>query len=148
MESINTFSKTYSMRFTGRSPIDKDTSSGKKLIAGGKYAMVETRAPKGYQIAEEITFTIEKDGTITGNTTMFDAEEGKLVISKEDVLGKEVVGANLQILDKDGNAVDEWTFMSSICRYPAVYQFSCFCTVFISNDLIQFEFCTRQFFIS
>ena len=35
--------------------------------------------------------------------------------------------------------------MSSICRYPAVYQFSCFCTVFISDDLIKFKACTRQF---
>src|SRR5699024_7423302 len=29
-------------------------------------------------------------------------------ISKEDISGKEIEGAKLQVLDKDGNVIDEW----------------------------------------
>ena len=30
-------------------------------------------------------------------------------ISKEDIGGKEIEGATLQVLDKDGKVIDEWT---------------------------------------
>ena len=33
----------------------------------------------------------------------------KTVISKKDVAGAELEGAKMQVLDKDGNIVDEWT---------------------------------------
>ena len=35
-----------------------------KLIAGAKYTLVEITAPKGFKIAESITFTVNKDGKL------------------------------------------------------------------------------------
>lgn len=93
--------------------IDSKTSTNNKLVAGGTYVMIEKRAPQGYQIAEEITFTIEKNGDVVGTTTMFDTEINQLGISKVDVLGEEVIGAHLQIFDSEGNLVEEWDSAST-----------------------------------
>lgn len=37
----------------------------KKLVAGETYTLRETRSPEGYEIAEDITFKVEEDGTVT-----------------------------------------------------------------------------------
>src|SRR5699024_6402430 len=89
----------------------------------GNYNFVETAAPKGYKIATEINFSIDKDGkvtadegslkTSTGNNVIVmvdDYEETKLSFSKTDILGEELQGAKLQIKDKSNDkVVQEWT---------------------------------------
>ena len=88
--------------------IDSDTTGETKLIAGKTYLLRETGAPDGYQYADDMTFTIEKDGTITGSTTMYDAALGELGISKKDIYGDEVIGAHLQILDENEEVIEKW----------------------------------------
>lgn len=67
----------------------------KKLIAGETYTLTEVTAPSGYEVAADITFTVNKDGTVSidgkavdGNEIVMKdettpvGEEGKLVVSK------------------------------------------------------------------
>lgn len=66
-----------------------------KLIAGETYTLAEVTAPSGYEVAADITFTVNKDGTVSidgkavdGNEIVMKddttpvGEEGKLVVSK------------------------------------------------------------------
>ena len=56
-------------------------------------------APKGYQVAEAVTFTVNKDGSLT-EVTMRDAAEGEIAISKQAINGTdELEGASLKITD-------------------------------------------------
>ena len=74
------------------------------LIAGKEYTLKEEIAPDGYVLATEIKFKVEDTNEIQ-KVTMID----KVVeISKEDISGNEIEGAKLQVLDKDGNVIDEW----------------------------------------
>ena len=77
------------------------------LIAGEKYTLIETSAPNGYVISEQIEFTVNLDETIT-HVDMFD-DTTKVSLSKKSITGDdELPGASMQLLDKDGNIVDEW----------------------------------------
>ena len=79
-----------------------------KLIAGGKYKLVEVTAPDGYQVAEAVTFTVNKDNSLT-EVTMRDAAEGEIAISKQSVNSTdELEGAKLKITDATGKTVAEW----------------------------------------
>ncbi|HCW12339.1 MAG TPA: hypothetical protein DGP36_00190, partial [Ruminococcus sp.] len=79
-----------------------------KLIAGKTYTLHEENAPDGYAYAEDFTFTVEKDGTITVDAANKD-ENGviimkddvtKVSIDKRDITGEnEVPGATLQVKD-------------------------------------------------
>lgn len=77
------------------------------LIEGETYTLEEKIPAPGYVTADPITFTV-KNGGISTDITMKDAPT-KIVISKIDDDGKPVAGAKLQILDKDGNVIEEWT---------------------------------------
>ena len=78
-----------------------------ELIAGEKYTLHETAAPDGYVIANDIEFTVNSHGTVT-EVVMKD-DTTKVTISKRDITtDKELTGATLQIIDEDGNVVDEW----------------------------------------
>ena len=79
-----------------------------KLIAGGKYKLVEVTAPNGYQVAEAVTFTVNKDGSLT-EVVLRDAAEGEIAISKQAINGTdELEGASLKITDATGKTVAEW----------------------------------------
>ena len=79
-----------------------------KLTAGGKYKLVEVTAPDGYQVAEAVTFTVNKDGSLT-EVVMRDAAEGEIAISKQAINGTdELEGASLKITDAAGKTVAEW----------------------------------------
>ena len=78
------------------------------LTAGATYRLVEITAPDGYQVAEAVTFTVNKDGTLT-EVTMHDAVEGEIAISKQSVNStEELEGAKLKITDATGKTVAEW----------------------------------------
>lgn len=81
--------------------------SVENLIEGETYTLEETVPAPGYTTAAPITFTVNADGTTTF-VEMKDAPT-KIVVRKMDNNNKPVTGAKLQILDKDGNVIEEWT---------------------------------------
>ena len=82
----------------------EETHKIEGLTVGKEYTLKEEIAPDGYVIATEIKFKVEDTSEIQ-KVTMKD----KIVeVSKEDISGKEIEGAKLQVLDKEGNIIDEW----------------------------------------
>lgn len=79
----------------------------KELVVGQKYTLTETKPADGYVTAESITFTVE-DTAKSQKIEMKD-DVTKVKISKTDISGKELPGAKLTILDKDGKTVESWT---------------------------------------
>ncbi|MBO5510071.1 MAG: hypothetical protein J5962_06390, partial [Lachnospiraceae bacterium] len=82
------------------------------LVGGTTYILKEAQAPNGYAIAEDITFTINADGSITrdgrtisGNTIEMTDEELGVQITKEDMGGTTLPGATLEI-----TSVEDTTF--------------------------------------
>ncbi|MDO4647360.1 MAG: FctA domain-containing protein [Eubacteriales bacterium] len=86
------------------------------LKTGEEYTLRETVAPEGYTVTTDTTFSIDETGKITSTGTV--TEDGtllvedaktKIQVSKVDVAdGTELDGAHIQILDSEGNVVDEW----------------------------------------
>ena len=82
-----------------------------KLIAGKKYILHEESAPDGYVVAADIVFTVSETGEVDAITMKDDIT--KVRISKKDVTtDDELPGATLQIIDEDGNIVEEWVSAS------------------------------------
>ena len=79
----------------------------KELVVGQKYTLTETKPADGYVTAESIIFTVE-DTAKSQKIEMKD-DVTKVEISKTDISGKELPGAKLTILDKDGKTVESWT---------------------------------------
>lgn len=76
--------------------------------AGETYTLIEETAPDGYVVAEKVEFTVSMDGSI--DRVVMKDDVTKVSISKKDITGDgELAGAKLQVLDKDGKVVDEWT---------------------------------------
>src|SRR5699024_1604675 len=81
-----------------------------EYLPTGEYVLHEEQAPteQGYVRAEDVTFVVEETGEIQ-KVEMKD-DYTKVSISKTDITdGKEVQGAKLQIFDKDGKVIEEWT---------------------------------------
>ena len=97
-------------------------------LTAGTYTFRETAAPDGYEAVTDITFAVGSDGTVTvtnagGNTvvasgsklTVTDQASGTettthdVTFSKVNVGGEELAGAEIRILDADGNEVKSWT---------------------------------------
>ena len=74
------------------------------LEEGKIYVLSETVSPEEYVKSTEIEFTVSKD-KVDQKVNMKDKQ---VIISKSMVGGDEVIGASMQILDEDGNIVDEW----------------------------------------
>ena len=81
---------------------------GAELTAGETYALHEKSAPPGYLLAEDITFTVPLYG-IKKEITMIDAPTSVEIEKKDKDTAKPVYNAVLQILDEQGQVVDEWT---------------------------------------
>ncbi len=79
----------------------------KELTVGKSYTMIETKPADGYVTAESITFTVENTAEIQKQEMKDDVT--KVLISKQDIAGKELSGAKLTILDEDGKVVESWT---------------------------------------
>lgn len=82
----------------------KEPHKIKNLTEGKKYILHEEYAPDGYVIATDIEFEVglEKE---TQKIEMID----KVVeMTKSDIVGEEIEGAELKVYDKDGNIIDEW----------------------------------------
>ena len=106
--------------------IDEWISDGTNHIVtelpAGDYTLKEIAAPDGYVIATDIEFEVFVDGTIKirnvdstaisedGNPLIVMVDDTtKVKISKRDITtDKELPGATLQIIDEDGNVLEEW----------------------------------------
>ena len=106
--------------------VDEWTSDGTNHIVSklgaGEYVLKEIAAPDGYVMATDIKFTVDVYGNITvenvDSTAVSDNgyplivmvdDTTKVRISKQDITtGKELPGATLQIIDENGNVVEEW----------------------------------------
>lgn len=100
---------------------DSDNHIITNIPAGG-YTLKEVAAPDGYIIATDISFTIDEYGNVTvdGVEAIAETEDGIpcvtmidnttiVKISKQDMTtGTELAGAKLQVIDKDGNVIEEW----------------------------------------
>lgn len=75
------------------------------LKVGKEYTLIEEIAPDSFVKATSIKFTVENTADIQ-KVVMIDKQ---VTMSKEDIGGKEVEGAELKVVDKDGNVVDSWT---------------------------------------
>ncbi|MBQ1312384.1 MAG: LPXTG cell wall anchor domain-containing protein, partial [Blautia sp.] len=86
------------------------------LKTGDSYTLRETIAPEGYKVTTDTTFIIDETGKVTSTGTV--TEEGVLLVEDEkthisvkkvDVAdGEELEGAHIQIIDSEGNVVEEW----------------------------------------
>lgn len=106
--------------------VDKWTSDGTNHIVSklgaGEYVLKEIAAPDGYVIAMDIKFSVDVYGNVTVENVDSKAlsdngyplivmvdDTTKVRISKQDVTtGEELPGATLQIIDENGNVVEEW----------------------------------------
>lgn len=79
----------------------------KELTVGKSYTMTETKPADGYVTAESITFTVENTAEIQKQEMKDDVT--KVLISKQDIAGKELPGAKLTILDEEGKVIESWT---------------------------------------
>lgn len=100
---------TVTDKVTGK-VVDKWTSTKEShfingLEEGRTYILSETVSPEEYVKSTDIEFTVSKE-KINEKVNMKDKQ---VKISKLTVGGQEVTGALMQILDEDGNIVDEWT---------------------------------------
>ena len=75
------------------------------LQVGKEYTLTEEIAPESFVKATSIKFTVENTADMQ-KVVMIDKQ---VTVSKEDIGGKEVEGAELKVVDKDGNVVDSWT---------------------------------------
>lgn len=93
------------------SVVDEWTTDGAAHVVSGnlkigqKYTLHEVSAPDGYDVASDMSFTVNtKDQTVT----MKDKELAVIKIQKVDEDGKALSGAKLQILDENNGIIDEW----------------------------------------
>ena len=107
--------------------VEKWTSDGTNHVVtelpAGDYTLKEIAAPDGYVIATDISFTVDVYGNVTvenvdavavsedGNPLIVMVDDTtKVRISKQDITtGEELPGADLQIIDKNGDVIEEWT---------------------------------------
>ena len=107
--------------------VEKWTSDGTNHVVtelpAGDYTLKEIAAPDGYVIATDISFTVDVYGNVTvenvdavavsedGNPLIIMVDDTtKVRISKQDITtGEELPGAKLQVIDKNGDVIEEWT---------------------------------------
>ena len=82
----------------------KDAHYISGLKEGKTYVLSEVTAPSEYVKATDVEFTVTKE-KVDQKTTMIDKQ---LIVSKTNFGGEEIQGASMQIIDKEGNVVDEW----------------------------------------
>ena len=82
----------------------KDSHFINGLEEGRTYILSETVSPEEYVKSTDIEFTISKE-KVNEKVNMKDKQ---VKVSKLTVGGEEVTGAHMQIIDEDGNVVDEW----------------------------------------
>ena len=75
----------------------------------GEYTLIETAAPAGYLLGEEVHFTVQETGEIQ-KVTMYDAPAHSLILTKRDIAtNAKLADARLTIRDAYGTTIERWT---------------------------------------
>lgn len=90
------------------------TTDGKpytiNAIPAGDYTLRETTSPYGYQIAEEVPFTVEETGEIQKVTMSDERVLGRICIFKtDDSTKKPLAGAEFEVRDEKGKVLAKLT---------------------------------------
>ena len=87
----------------------KDTKEFVGILDPGKtYFLKELSAPEGYTVSEPIPFTVSADGAVD-RIIMLDSMTDVRFKKTDAKTGLSLAGATLQVIDKDGAVVAEWT---------------------------------------
>ena len=86
-------------------------------VKPGTYTLHEESTPdNNYVLAQDITFKVDSEGKVTVDgkpvervTMVDDYSDHSVEISKTDVGGKELAGAQLAVVDTNGTTIDSWT---------------------------------------
>ena len=93
-------------------------SLGDYLVRGHSYVIRELSAPAGYATFDDVKFTLNADGSVTGLESLTKDADGayKLIdavldvrVQKVTTKGDKLTGAVLALLDANGKVVDQWT---------------------------------------
>ncbi len=103
---------------------DEGTLSLRHLTAGS-YRLWESQAPDGFLVDGTVHhFTVDHDGLTEGYATYeisIEDDFTKVDVSKRDITDEtEIAGAQLAILDAEGNTVESWTSTTSAHRVEAL----------------------------
>ena len=83
---------------------------GVALEAGKTYTLVETASPDGYAIAQSVEFTVDEKGATSPSPVVMKDKPLEILLSKKDLkTDTNLEGAVLQLLDKSGTVLHEWT---------------------------------------
>ena len=106
----------------GGNEIDKiswvsDGNTKNISVKPGTYTLHEKATPdNNYVLAQDITFKVDSEGKVTVDgkpvervTMIDDYSDHSVEISKTDVGGKELAGAQLAVVDANGTMIDSWT---------------------------------------
>ena len=86
-------------------------------VKPGTYTLHEESTPdNNYVLAQDITFKVDSEGKVTVDgkpvervTMVDDYSDHSVEISKTDVGGNELAGAQLAVVDTNGTMIDSWT---------------------------------------
>ena len=85
------------------------------LPAWGNYYIQEIEAPTGY-VKDETKYEVKADMPVQLTSSRLsdvvlniEDKEIRLAVSKQDAYGEEISGAQMQLIDETGGAVEEWT---------------------------------------
>ena len=82
----------------------KDSHFISGLEEGKTYILTEKISPEEYVKSSDIEFTVTKEKV----NQKINMKDKQVAISKMTLGGEEVTGTSMQILDQDGNIIDEW----------------------------------------
>ncbi len=74
------------------------------LLVGHEYTLHEEVVADGYVKASDIKFTVEN----TANPQKVTMIDEQVKVSKTNIEGQLLIGAKLQVIDKQGNVIDAW----------------------------------------
>lgn len=86
------------------------------LVIGETYIIHEKTAPEGYELADDISFVVEdtEDDQVFTMTDIRKPNTIKVQVHKHDEAGKYLADAKMQLLDKNGNVIEEWTTTDAV----------------------------------
>lgn len=74
-------------------------------VTPGRYTFREVYAPEGFALNEAVmTFTVEQDGAVTGDTTIRD-DYSRFAIEKHDEASHPLAGVTFSLVNESGNTV-------------------------------------------
>ena len=85
----------------------KEAHEIKGLDVGGHYVLVEEEAPAGFAVAKNVDFVINDNYEAEQKFNVVDKVVELTKVDAEN--DKKLPGSHIQIIDKDGKIVDEWT---------------------------------------